>query len=368
MQIRSENVVRGPSSSASVTGVRASATALTQSPTASGSSSSKKIIYLSYFSPTAQFLNTNRAYIDTLPLDGVCFYLSGSLQSAIMRNVAVSQATIANELALLGTGTWTKVIDKWVTVYASPVGAAANSFSVDADWTIASSNFTNLAAAVAAKVSSHHLAGIFFDTETYFGQVWQGPDTDWNAAYARGKQIMQAIIAGWPSAKVLCTHFTWASDSRTAGVYNAAGAAYDSLSDYYNTIGSFTSGMVAATTGTSATIIDGGEMYTARTSSAYQAIYDWNKSGVAGAGTGCVVPVGDRAAYPGTVRIGFGVYDQPWNGATMDENIWKATLQLAINRSDEVVWAYTERFDWLGVNSAPNVPTIWKTLTSQVVR
>ena len=98
-------------------------------------------------------------------------------------------------------------------MYASPAGSLSNYQTVV-------DNFANLAEA-AAEVG---VAGIFFDSEEYFGDTWSpevlGPGRPLSSvqadARAWGKKMMQAMVSRWPSVKFLVTIGPWASDRISA--------------------------------------------------------------------------------------------------------------------------------------------------------
>ena len=107
------------------------------------------------------------------------------------------------------------VTHNYVTVFTR------RSADVFDDWTQVVNNWSVMAQAA----RDGGFEGIFFDNECYYENVWIYPrdmkygSTKTLSQYQeqfrlRGQQVMQAITAQWPQAKVIIPHRPYVSDSR----------------------------------------------------------------------------------------------------------------------------------------------------------
>jgi len=315
-----------------------------------------------YFDRASTYLAT----IDDKPYDGVTFALRNEPLSA----ATVSQSTFAGELAALPT--FTHSTHNFVRVlFAWPQYDWSNA----AEWNRIATNFRNLAAAIAA--SGKQIDGILLDTEAYGVSPWPWdyePGVGANGTGAlslidasallesRGKQVMDAVLAGWPSARVLSLYGPWVSYAGTG-----AGIAPTPYNDVYfaNELqGPFMYGMVSSTFGTSARWIDGGESaaYNSRSAADFTRVLNWQKTGLADSGYSAIK---DPAQYKAGITSSFGVYDHDAlnSNSTISAPTYQAWLTAALQaQTDRYVWMYTEQYDWLGATfdtgHAP-VPQEW---------
>ncbi len=291
-------------------------------------------------------------YIDTLPFDGIALNIPATWD-LMTPGASLSYATISDSLAPI-TGKLTKVNENFVKVV---VKQCADFYD---DWTACIQNWKNLAEAA----KDNGLVGIFFDNEEYFFDLhlWHYPeDVSYSGsrtlaqyreqARQRGKDVMNAVQAVWSAARIMHFHGPYSSDSRTPGV-----PCQNDGKDTHDLRGYFYAGMLEAA-GTNARVIDGGECYNLRSVNDFQQSWNWRKNTFPTLGGNPIVPTSLSAAWPAKDDIGFGVFDQTWQGFTMDEATLQQTLCDARLRADPdgVVWLHTERHDYL--NPTNPVPT-----------
>lgn len=183
-------------------------------------------------------------------------------------------------------------------------------------------------------------------------------------AQLRGKQIMDAMRATWPGVRILSTYGAWLSETLTYTTLNNAGINYNDVAWANELQGSFVVGLIESAAGTSATVIDGGEVYTLRSEADFQVMKDWEKTGFPA--QSALVPSTLKATYANNLSASFGIYDTPWQGETMDLAIWEPTITNGMRKADRYVWAYVEQYDWLGGGwPTTPVPQSWKDATAR---
>lgn len=313
--------------------------------------------------PTPQFVRDHLAAMQEMPFAGVIVSVP-DLGDRVQRQAPVSLAQFRAALAPLRGLSLGSLAHSFAIVYATPAG------DYFGDYTVPVENFARLARAV----REAGLVGIVYDNEEYFGQVSDYPlncrghslDACRSQALKRGQQVMDGMRAQFPGIQVMALLGPWISDPRTATVFDQV-VPYNDAASRHELMGPFIVGMVASVAGTSAKVIDGGEIYTARTAGQFAVIRSWVKSGVASPGG--IVPADLRARWAGSVSAAFGVYDRQWMGAGTDVASWRATLRNALATTDEYVWAYTEHYDWWGTGwPRARIPADWVAATRSALR
>lgn len=219
------------------------------------------------------------------------------------------------------------------------VDAAADPFD---DWTSVIQNWTILAKAS----RDAGLIGILFDNEEYFGKIWEYPAQAKYKnlsleAYAaqwrlRGRETMAAMAAVWPTVRIIHLHGPYASEPRSPREVTRQSGA-----DRHDMRGHFFVGMVEGAPAT-ARVIDGGETYALRSPEEFARHYQWRKHGIAELEPSSLIPPELRPSWPAKVDVAFGVYDRPYDGASMSPAILTRTLRNALARTDEYVWLFVE--------------------------
>jgi hypothetical protein len=157
----------------------------------------------------------NLAYIDSLPFDGITINIPATWDTLAPGVVASYSDIYDNWLGPL-KGQLKKVVRNYVKLVAR---LSADPFD---DWTQTIANWVILAQAS----RDAGLEGIFFDNEEYYEQVWHYPASmkyastktlsEYEAQFQlRGQQVMTAIIAQWPTCRIIHTHGPYFSESRT---------------------------------------------------------------------------------------------------------------------------------------------------------
>jgi len=307
--------------------------------------------------PSPSFVHDHVASMEKMPFDGVVIAMP-TLSHQVQRQVPVTYDQFRAELAPVAATHFTSLTHNFLIVYATPAGSFFD------DYSIPIANFANLARAA----REAGLAGVVYDNEPYSGPVWDATPGHTLAesqaqALLRGQQIVDAMRGAWPDIQVIAFHGAWASEPSTPSALSPI--IYYDLSTLFPTLGSFFIGMVQSTVGTPATVVDGGEIYTLRTSPDYAKLRSWQKQGMA---TSPLIPQPLKATWASKVSAGFGLYDKSWEGLAMDANVWRTTLTNALATTDKYVWAYTEQYDWWGTgNPSSPVPQTWVDATRQAL-
>jgi hypothetical protein len=308
--------------------------------------------------PYPAWIQSHVREMEQLGFDGVVTTL-GPLSQSIYSQTPVSYEEIRTALSPLAQTRFTTMTHNFVIIYAG-------SNQLYDDNTIALQNFRNLARAA----REAGLEGIVYDNEYYTGGPgWKWPEATpgqaleqaQGQAHDRGKQAMEAMISAWPETTLLAFYGPWVSDPGTAANYEGAAfqpIPYNDVSWANQLLGPWVLGMIDATRGTAAKVVDGGEVYSLRSATQFDQAYRWAKTEMASYGS--IVPAAMRDSYASDVSVGFGVFDRPSNGVGMDAAAWRETLANALRRTDRYVWAYTESYDWWGSGWPVNrVPQVW---------
>lgn len=265
--------------------------------------------------PTPTFIRANWTFLKDQPFDGQAVYLRDPaamyLTQDIQKPVSVPIDTMRRVLApmkgLPGSH------------FALVQGSSPPDF-FDPLWSVVVENWRKLAVACL----ENGLTGIMFDNEQYHKPWGNYVDAmgrslgEYQAqARLRGREVMASVVKSYPKISVIHLHGPSVSRNDAPRPYFPTWAAANEL------LGPYFEGQLAAANGT-AKIIDGGELYSLRTSQQFQATADWR-----------------RTAWPG-MGISFGVTDRPFQTVPMDATILKTTISNALAAADEYVWFYPE--------------------------
>jgi hypothetical protein len=323
-------------------------------PTPTGSTGRPLLLKHGWDMPSPRFVRDHVTAMETMPFDGVTIALPG-LGDKVQRQTPVPYAGFRDALAPLAQTRFTTMTHNFVTVYATPAG------SVFDDWSVPVANFGNLARAAREAGA----AGILYDNEEYFGSVSDFPGVCpghtlvqcQDQARLRGRQVMDAMRQAWPDITVMTLYGPWVSEPKT---YDALSGVlpFNDVSHANELMGPFFVGLAESAAGSPARVIDGGEIYSARTKAQFAAITSWQMTGMPARSS--LVPPSLSPAWTSAVRPGVGVYDYPWLGAPMDVATMRSTVTNALSGGSAYVWVYTERHDWWGTGwpSTP-VPASW---------
>jgi hypothetical protein len=316
------------------------------------------IIKHGWDAPSPQWVRDHLPEMERLGLDGVVLTL-GDMSDKLNSQTAVTYDEIRQMLAPLAGMNSSSLTHNFVIVRAGE----ANVFDDD---TVALQNFANLARA-AREVG---LEGVMYDGEDYKGSRWTWPDATPGRTLAvaqdqsrlRGRQMAAAMIKEWDGINMISLYGPWVSEPKT-GAALGAGIPYIDVASANLLMGSWVVGMIEATVGTRATVVDGGEIYSLRSSGQFERAFEWMKNGFAAASA--LVPDSVKKGYSTKVGVAFGIYDEPVAGADMDVNLWRDAIVQAMRRTDRYVWLYTEKYDWWGTGwPTERVPQAWVDATS----
>ena len=284
----------------------------------------------------------NMTYIENLGIDGVVVRTQAGWDLMLPDKVLNYDDIMAGELAPL-RGRMGKVKANFLVTYLMNVDPFDS-------WTQVVDNWVTLARAA----HDVGMVGLVFDNEAYSGDVWTYPqDVAYADAYSlsayqeqyreRGRQLMGALAAVWPSIQFMALHGPYVSDPRTPASVVLGQAAVTSR----DLSGFFFAGLLEAAPPTAA-VIDGGEVYQYRTEQEFYDSYQFRRFALPKLQPSVLVPSGLRDAWPDKIDIAFGVYDQAWKaGYPMDPTILQATLTNALRQADSFVWLYAEQHDYL---------------------
>jgi hypothetical protein len=210
------------------------------------------------------------------------------------------------------------------------------------DWSVPLANWR----VFAAECRRAGLVGIAFDNEEYFG-TWADYPKDCKypgktleeyreQARRRGREVMEAIAAGFPEAVVVTLHGPTLSAAGGPKIVYAR-------PDHNELWGPFFAGMLEGC-GKKSLLCDGGELYALRTPEEFTTAYRWQKWGIASAEANVpFIPAALRRDWS-RVSVAWGVYDgtDPDTGRTTDPETFQKCLASAVSRCDHLVWVYFE--------------------------
>jgi len=321
------------------------------------------LIYAGWFGntiPTPSFVNSNLAFLESQPFDGLVVYLRNAnlttnLTTGVMKPVALSYDTMMGVLAPMASLDFTNLKENLGLVQGS---TPPDFFD---DWSVVIQNFANMARA--AKDSG--LKGICFDNEQYhapwgnYGSQTKYYSSKTLAEYGvqarlRGKQVMEAMVAEYPNIVFMTLHGPYVSEPDAP-----AALQFPQWQSSNELLGPFFAGHVegAGSTGCS---MDGGEIYTLRTADDFRVSYGWRRNDLPSDSIDCsFIPESLRSAWPGRSSISFGVYDCTFGGASMNATVLRSTLANAMKQADRYVWFYAEAATYLLPSNAGGASASW---------
>jgi hypothetical protein len=295
-------------------------------------------------------LVSRKAYLESSPFDGVTCTIPISFNFQTPGNV-LSYATAFNALSPM-QGQFTRLVHNYVRLncqlYADPFD----------DWTQAQANWVNIAKAMR---DVGGFDGIYYDNEEYSGLFWAYPGSQYKhtstqnqSQYAeqwrlRGNQIMAAMRAVHPTVRVIHAHTpAWSQSGAPGLVWGSRGGPLNGNGSDLR--GYFAAGMLAAAAGS---MIDGGEDYAFRTSSDFQASWNWLHNTWPSITPNTVVPASLASTWGSAYDVSFGIYDQTFGSTvTMTPSVMQSCVTNALNRADSLIWTYSEGNDYLTPNSS----------------
>jgi hypothetical protein len=187
---------------------------------------------------------------------------------------------------------------------------------------------------------------------------------------SRFKEIMQAMVAVFPTIKVLVAHGMFESNNNVP-VYVSG---HTHVTGCHDLVGACIYGLIKGTEQTGAVVVDLGENYKYRTAAHFKNAYQWRKYDMMSVANNTVrsnseqwewtVPV----SFAGKPNIGFMTHNLATSspddefdthGSSTPEDIKNATIY-ALQQTDSIVVYYTEFQNWLDPDASNWVPNDWK--------
>ena len=307
---------------------------------------------------TPTFIRENKAFLESLPFDGVAVYLrnpdgSENLTTSLMSNQRLGYAVIAKVLDPLKGMRFSTLTQNFAAVFS---GRPPDFFG---DWSIVIQNFADLARAA----REAGLKGIYFDNENH-AAPWShypvGVDQpnrtlkEYQAqARLRGRQTMEAMVAQFPDIIVISLHGPYLSEPK------APAPLFPQVQSKNQLMGPFFCGFVEGA-GKLATCVDGGRLYHLRDSKEFQESYDWRKRGIASDRVNSeFIPNPLRPLWPAKVNVGFGIYSQPFDRFDMFPDILRPTIATALRQTDRYVWLHVDGLSFLKPPKSGGASEVW---------
>lgn len=300
-----------------------------------------------------QYVRDNAAWFETKRdfLDGVAVIFPGSAQ--VMKNNVTSYDAYLNALSPVKNLPTTNIKYNFALVFNN---RPADVFD---DWTGAIQNWKNLARAA----RDTGLTGIMFDNEEYFEYWGNWPEQSTykdktlkqyqDQTRLRGRQVMEAVASEFPTVDFIVLHGPYISEP------SSPDPTYNFVSSSNELKGPFFAGLMEGK-GSTATVIDGGEMYGLRSASDFSIAYNWQRNGIASDETNSAfIPAALRPIWKRDISVSYGIYNKgDPRGGTMTPTIYQTTLTHALRQADKYVWLYTDDSSFINIGS-PQMGEDW---------
>jgi hypothetical protein len=263
----------------------------------------------------------------------------------VLANEPLDSAFIAEEFAPIADRPFRHFTRNFAELYL------ARFPDVFEDWSIVLAN----ARRFAAEARRAGLTGIVFDNEQYGVKVWEYPgdvrhpelplSDYWTQATRRGRDLMQALEAGFPGLTIIVLNGPHATCPAAPSEVQGGQSGWPAAALQ----GAFTLGMFEGASDRSE-IVDGGEVYAYRSPAEFERSYEYRKREMAQDQRACpFFPDSLKPDWSRRVSIGFGVFNQAYphgRGLTMNPDVMRQTLANALRRSDRYVWLFTLDMSW----------------------
>jgi hypothetical protein len=306
-----------------------------------------------------KYLADHKAYVDTLPFDGIAVYVmdesfQNNVSWRILTPTPVSTQTISSLLAPVSGWQGGNLRRNFALMY---IGRGTNAWD-DAAWTVIAQNAANFAQAVKAA----GMTGIFLDNENYadYGDWRPGsPVADANLhglvesqtkMRARGRQVMQAIMGAFPEVVVLFFHDPYVCDE----TFYERHPRFNNVAHANELVGPFSVGFIEAKSA-SATVVLGGEYdFSSKTPAEFDEIYRYQHDGIVSeegvpadsksraSGANGYIPAALRPAWSSKVSGGAAIYEPDNHDASGNPTTITSTIVNAMARVDQYAWLYME--------------------------
>jgi hypothetical protein len=294
--------------------------------------------------------SNNLAFMESQPFDGLVIYLRVidglNVSTATMTGTALTESQVLSVLQPLDDLPFVNLQHNMGLILATSETTQPPGLFNDDGWRTVADNFGHVAKAAKAV----GLKGLVFDNENYFTANWSDwptgstPDliTVQKQAQKRGYEVMKAILEYFPDIVFLTLHGPYISTDKAP-----ANLKFHNWSHANEVLGPFFVGHLEAVRerGTTARVIDGGQLYDLRTGPDFVNSGNWRRKDLGMPDTGFIPPELDEEVWEEMASISFGVLDKPppWEPFTpMDSDIMRTTLANALKAADHYVWLYSE--------------------------
>lgn len=307
---------------------------------------------------TPAFIRENRAFLESLPFDGVAVYMrnpdgSDNVTTTAMTNQRLGYDVISKVLAPLKGVAFTTMTQNFAAVFSAK---PPDFFS---DWSLMIQNFADLARAA----REAGLKGITFDNENYSAHWSHYPDgveyptktlrEYQDQARIRGRQTMEAMVSQFPDIVVISLHGPYLSEPK------APAPLFPQWQTTNQLLGPFFCGF-AEGAGKRGTCVDGGRLYHLRALKEFQESYDWRKSTIASEKVdSAFIPNPLRSLWAAKVSVGFGIHNQAFDRLDMFPDILRPTIANALRRTDRYVWLHVDGSTFLKPVKSGGASDLW---------
>lgn len=352
--------------------------------------------------PPVAWVVGHTATVAALPFDGfvVAPDATNNSSQTVLSTTAISLAACQGDLTGLSGAIASFGGNKRVLPRILYTTTTMPDYFNDTHWTTISSNFANFAQAALGA----GCWGLCFDPEFYGGG--SGPNLwDWgnntgawadgafgdsgsidptttpasgatpgvnlaNArvkAQARGVQVMNAVLAVWPSCRFLSLHGPSDSSYLTSGAFNPPN--YNNIAFANELLGAFLGGVTLSiyNNGGKGIFYDGGEIYGCRNKTDFRTLNGWRKRGLLNSAT-TAMDSSAKTALKSKGANGVGIEDLDITTGgfpPLTRDTFVNLCRDAMQAENELVWTYTEQHDWWGTGFPTTaVPADWKTAMS----
>lgn len=298
------------------------------------------IAFMSSDSARTQFILENRAYIESLPFEGMVINIPASW-SAMSPGVVIREGDVREWLAPLADFNANKF--NYLVIENNKPGDLFD----DAAWAQAAANWR----VIATVAQETGFRGILFDNEEYAAH-WDNFPDDVDAAgrargldayraqaQARGLQIMQGVVSVFPAAQIAVAHGPYLSVPPGAGAVPAITLQAGGWQDQ-ELSGPFFTGLVAGAAAAQ-TVIDAGELYALRSADDFAASRAYRNA----LGPLIPWPTGPDVVTDWSARVDAGhmIYTNTYpEGFDQSPASLTTTLRNALPHSEGAVFIFTE--------------------------
>jgi hypothetical protein len=306
--------------------------------------------------PTADYVAAHLSEVEALPFEGLVIS-TPALDLERSRRVIPKSELSAQLAAIRSVQTQLKKVrHNFVDARLFQQGA----------FTSVTPNVVQNLANLAGAARDAGLEGIFLDNEDYNNDMWAPAIACPGKAVAEcqvdavaaGKQAMQAIVAAWPTAKVMVANATIFADAATYQEY------IEPSRPGFLIMGAYAVGLSLGALGTGATFVDGGEQeFYIHSAAKAQINYTLRKNTLPMRTP--LIPEAQKLEWSTKTSIAFALFEEDGPMPLASPTRWQDDIATHAKRADEYTWAFSFYHTWLGPVEAGKIPATpaWITAT-----